>query len=126
MKKKIICFDLDNVLCKTRKSNYIKSIPLKKNINLVNDLFNSGFYIKIFTARYMGRNNDNRLKAIKQAKKITEIQLKKWKINYHKLILGKPSYDIYVDDKSLFYDKNWVIKLKKNYYEKNKRIYKIV
>ena len=61
----------------------------------------------------MGRNNDNRLKAIKQAKKITEIQLKKWKINYHKLILGKPSYDIYVDDKSLFYDKNWVIKLKK-------------
>jgi hypothetical protein len=113
MKKKIICFDLDNVLCKTRKSDYIKSKPLKKNINLVNDLFNRGFYIKIFTARYMGRNNDNRLKAIKQAKKITEIQLKKWKINYHKLILGKPSYDIYADDKSLFYDKNWVIKLKK-------------
>jgi hypothetical protein len=113
MKKKIICFDLDNVLCKTRKSDYIKSQPLKKNINLVNDLFNRGFYIKIFTARYMGRNNDNRLKAIKQAKKITEIQLKKWKINYHKLILGKPSFDIYVDDKSLFYDKNWVIKLKK-------------
>ena len=113
MKKKVICFDLDNVLCKTRKSDYIKSKPLKRNIDLVNDLFNSGFYIKIFTARYMGRNNDNRLKAIKQAKKITEIQLKKWKINYHKLILGKPSYDIYVDDKSLFYDKNWVIKLKK-------------
>ena len=113
MKKKIICFDLDNVLCKTRKSDYIKSKPLKRNIDLVNDLFNSGFYIKIFTARYMGRNNDNRLKAIKQAKKITEIQLKKWKINYHKLILGKPSFDIYVDDKSLFYDKNWVIKLKK-------------
>lgn len=113
MKKKVICFDLDNVLCKTRKSDYIKSKPLKRNIDLVNDLFNSGFYIKIFTARYMGRNNDNRLKAIKQAKKITEIQLKKWKINYHKLILGKPSFDIYVDDKSLFYDKNWVIKLKK-------------
>ena len=113
MKKKVICFDLDNVLCKTRKSDYIKSKPLKRNIDLVNDLFNNGFYIKIFTARYMGRNNDNRLKAIKQAKKITEIQLKKWKINYHKLILGKPSFDIYVDDKSLFYDKNWAIKLKK-------------
>jgi len=113
MKKKVICFDLDNVLCKTRKSDYIKSKPLKRNIDLVNDLFNSGFYIKIFTARYMGRNNDNRLKAIKQAKKITEIQLKKWKVNYHKLIFGKPSFDIYVDDKSLFYDKNWVIKLKK-------------
>ena len=113
MKKKIICFDLDNVLCETINSNYTKSTPLKKNINLVNSLFDRGFHIKIFTARYMGRNNDNRLKAIKQAKKITEIQLKRWKVNYHNLIFGKPSFDIYVDDKSLFYDKKWAIKLKK-------------
>ena len=70
MKKKIICFDLDNVLCETINSNYTKSTPLKKNINLVNSLFDRGFHIKIFTARYMGRNNDNRFKAIKQAKKI--------------------------------------------------------
>ena len=34
-------------------------------------------------------------------------QLKKWKVNYHEVIFGKPSYDIFVDDKSLFFDKNW-------------------
>jgi hypothetical protein len=113
MKRKIICFDIDNVLCKTTKGNYLKSTPIKKNINLVNSLFENGYYIKIFTARYMGRNNDNRQKAIKQAKKITKLQLKRWGLNYHKLILGKPSFDLYIDDKSIFYDKTWVIKLQK-------------
>ena len=29
--KKSICFDIDNVICKTVKSNYIKSKPIKKN-----------------------------------------------------------------------------------------------
>ena len=32
MKKKIICFDLDNVLCKTSNNDY-KKANLKKNIN---------------------------------------------------------------------------------------------
>lgn len=120
MKKKILCFDLDNVLCKTKSNNYKTSLPIKKNIFLVNKLFKDGFYIKIFTARYMGRNNDNVNKAKKQGYKFTKIQLQKWKINYHELIFGKPSYDYYVDDKSIFYDKNWIKIIKKKIYEKNK------
>ena len=113
MKKIVVCFDLDNVLCKTKSNNYTISKPIKKNINLVNKLFNNGYFIKIFTARYMGRNNDNIKKASKQGFHLTKLQLKKWKINYHKLIFGKPSFDIYIDDKSLFFDKNWSTKLKK-------------
>ena len=113
MKKKILCFDLDNVLCKTIKNNYKRSIPLKKNIGLVNQLYSKGYYIKIFTARFMGRNNQNVSKAKKQGLKFTKVQLKKWKISYHKLIFGKPSFDIYIDDKSFFFDKNWSSKLKK-------------
>ncbi len=35
------------------------------------------------------------------------------KIKYHKLIFGKTSFDIYIDDKSLFFDKNWSTKLEK-------------
>jgi len=120
VKKKIICFDLDNVLCKTKSNNYKKCIPIKKNIFLVNKLFKEGFYIKIFTARYMGRNNDNVNKAKKQGYKFTKTQLQKWKINYHKLIFGKPSFDHYVDDKSIFYDKNWVKIIRNKIYEKNK------
>ena len=112
-KKKIICFDLDNVLCKTKSNDYKKSIPIKKNINTVNTLYKKGYYIKIFTARFMGRNNDNYVKAKKQALKLTKSQLDKWKINYNKLIFGKPSFDIYIDDKSFFYDKNWSTQIKK-------------
>jgi len=114
MKKKIIiCFDLDNTLCRTINNNYEKSKPIKKNINLLNKLYDKGFYIKIFTSRYMGRNNENKSKAKKMALKITKKQLKNWNINYNKLILGKPSYDVIIDDKSLNYKKNWTKDLKK-------------
>jgi hypothetical protein len=105
--KKIICFDLDGVLCSTIRGNYRYSKPIKKNIKIVNDLFFKGYYIKIFSARFMGRYNDNRNLAIPIAKKITISQLKNWNVRYHKLILGKPSYDIFVDDKALFFKKNW-------------------
>ena len=105
--KKILCFDLDNVLCKTIGNNYKNSTPLKKNIYVVNKLYKKGNYIKIFTARYMGRNKDSIAKAKKQAKNLTLKQLKKWKVCYHKLIFGKPSYDIFIDDKNLFFKKDW-------------------
>ena len=105
MKKKILCFDLDNVLCKTSNNNYKKSNPIKKNIKVVNQLFQRGYYIKIFTARYMGRNNENIIKAKKEGLSLTTKQLKKWNVKYHNLIFGKPSFDIYIDDKSFFYDK---------------------
>ena len=104
---KTICFDLDGVLCSLVKSNYSKSKPIKKNIKAVNDLYDSGHIIIIFTARYMGRTKNNRLLAIKKGMKLTIRQLKKWRVKYHKLILGKPSYDLVVDDKSIFYNKNW-------------------
>ena len=120
VKKKIICFDLDNVLCKTKSNDYKTSLPIKKNIFLINKFFKDGFYIKIFTARYMGRNNNNINKAKKQGYKFTKTQLQKWKINYHELIFGKPSFDYYVDDKSIFYDKNWSNIIKEKIYEKNK------
>ena len=80
MKKEIICFDLDNVICNTINGDYKKSKPIKKNINLVNKLYNKGFYIKIFTARYMGRSNENVIKAKKKGLKSTIKQLKIQKI----------------------------------------------
>ena len=34
---KKICFDIDGVICKVRKdNNYVKSKPIKKNIELIN------------------------------------------------------------------------------------------
>ena len=105
--KKIICFDIDNTICKTDSKNYLKAKPNKFVIKKINELYHRGHYIKLFTSRYMGRNNENISKAKKQGFKMTKIQLKKWNLKYHKLIFGKPSYDLFIDDRSLYYKSNW-------------------
>ena len=113
--KKIICFDIDNIICKTVNNRYINSKPNMKVINLINSLFEKGHTIKIFTARFMGRNNENITKAKKQGYNLTKKQLKKWNLKYHKLIFGKPSYDIFIDDKVMGNEKSWYTKLKKKF-----------
>ena len=113
MKLKKICFDLDNVICSTKGNNYENSKPIKKNISTINSLFNRGFYIIIFTARYMGRSKENKIKAKTLAKKITVSQLKIWKVKYNKLIFGKPSYDLIIDDKAIYFKKRWAKDIEK-------------
>ena len=120
MKKKTFCFDLDNIICKTTNSQYSKSKPKKNVINLINNLHDRGHFIKILTARYMGRTDDNLVKANKIGFKRTFNQLKKWGVKFDKLFLTKPSFDVYIDDKSFGYNKTWVSKFKKKYLKKNK------
>ena len=84
MKTKIFCFDMDNVICKTKKNKYKNSIPIKQNIKIINSLFEKGYIIKIFTARFMGTFKDNSNLATKAAKNVTKKQLKKWNVKYHK------------------------------------------
>jgi len=106
--KKIICFDLDNVICKTPKNkDYKKSKPIKRNIKTINLLYENGFRIIIFTARYMGRCKGKVSLVKKKIKPLTLFQLKKWGVKFHKVYFGKPSYDLFVDDKSLFFNKEW-------------------
>ena len=113
MKKKIICFDIDNVICTTKKNFYKKSKPNKSVISKINHLYESGFYIKLFTSRYMGRSKENKAKAKIKSEKITTKQLNFWGVKFHKLIFGKPSYDVFVDDKAITFDKMWVKNLNK-------------
>ena len=115
MKTKIFCFDLDNVICKTKKNNYKTSKPLKNNIKTINELYKKCSIIKIFTARFMGTYNDNSNLATKSAKKLTIKQLKKWDVKFHKVFFGKPSYDIFIDDKNHNFDKKWRYELKKKF-----------
>tara|TARA_B100000700_G_C14938292_1_gene805482 strand:- start:114 stop:476 length:363 start_codon:yes stop_codon:yes gene_type:complete len=116
--KKTFCFDLDNTICKTSKNNYKSSKPIKKSILIINNLYDSGHKIKIYTARYMGRTNDDIFKSRKKVYKLTVGQLKRWKVKYHKLFISKPSADLYIDDKSWGYNSNWKTKLKKYVNEK--------
>ena len=48
-------------------------------------------------------------------KKILTIdQLKKFRVNYDELIFGKPSYDVFVDDKNLSFKNDWSKDILKN------------
>ena len=85
----------------------------KKIIDLINNLYKKGYVIKIFTARYMGKFNGNVKKAERFGYKKTFNQLKNWKLDFHELILGKPTYDLLIDDKALGFKKNWTKQFKK-------------
>ena len=111
---KRLCFDLDGVICTTNNSEYKKSKPKKKIIKLINKLYKKN-HIIIFTSRYMGRNNENIKKAKAQGYKKTLKQLKKWKLKFHELRFGKPSYDFFLDDKNIFFKKKWHSYFKKKY-----------
>jgi len=114
MKKKLIfCFDLDNTICTTKKKNYVSAKPKQKILLIINKLHDQGHYIKIFTARYMGRNKESISKVYKKHYKTTYLQLKKWNLKFDKLIMGKPSYDFFYDDKNIELKKNWHLKLLK-------------
>ena len=112
MKK--FCFDLDGVICTTKKNYYNKSKPKKKVIKMINSLYKNN-YIIVFTSRYMGRSKENIKLANKKAYNFTLKQLKRWGLKFHKLKLGKPSYDVFVDDKNFDFKKNWLVKFKKKY-----------
>jgi len=115
MKKKIICFDIDNVICKTITNEYSKSKPKKNVIKLINRLYDEGYYIKILTARYTGRFDDDFKKVRSYGYEKTLKQLKSWNLKFHKLYMTKPSFDFYVDDKSYNFNKEWMTYVKKKF-----------
>ena len=95
-------FDIDGTICdKNKNDDYNKSYPFLERIRKVNKLYDEGNYIVFFTARGMGRHNNNPMLAIRDFYSLTQQQLQEWGVKYHQLILGKPSGDLYVDDKGI-------------------------
>lgn len=104
---KIIAFDLDDVLCVRDKKyehlgveKYLHCQPIQKYIEIMNQCYDAGYYVKIYTARGMTQFNGN-VKDIELAlRPITESQLKSWDAHYHELIFGKTHYELLIDDKA--------------------------
>lgn len=96
-----IHIDLDKTLCTTLNSDYQKSSPIIDRINKVNKLKEEGNYITIWTARGQTSKID--------FTELTKKQLDEWNVQYDKLLMGKPSYDLYIDDKSVNVDEYWKI-----------------
>lgn len=87
----IYCFDVDGTICVTTEGHYENATPIPKRIEKINSLYNSGNTIIYFTARGSTTGID--------WTEFTRGQLEKWDARYHRLVLGKPEADIYVDDK---------------------------
>lgn len=108
MNTKVLAFDIDGVICQTAGSDYQNSKPKIKAIKKINDLYNQGNKIIIFTARFMGRTDNNYEKAYALGYDFTLKQLNRWNVKFNKLIFGKPSFDLLIDDKAFNYSENWI------------------
>jgi quercetin dioxygenase-like cupin family protein len=95
--------DLDNTLCLTENGDYINSKPILERIIYTNNLKKQGNIVTIWTARGTKSGIDYH--------ELTINQLKEWNVNYDNLLMGKPDYDIYIDDKSFNVDTYWPIPL---------------
>ena len=96
-------WEMDGVLCSQTEGDYVNAVPQKDMIKMLNKFYNEGYKIIIYTSRYMGRNSEDIIKTYKDGYEFTFKQLKNWGIKFHELFLGKPRYDILIDDRSVFF-----------------------
>ena len=101
MLKKTYVFDIDGTICSVTQGNYEAALPKIERIKVVNDLHRSGNTIIFYTARGMGSFKNIREEAEAKWKNLTEAQLHAWGVSYDFLFMGKPSGDLYVDDKAM-------------------------
>jgi len=95
----IIYIDIDDTICLSpNKPDYSFATPILKNIKKANKLYNEGHTIIYWTARGSKTGID--------WTEITKKQLEDWGVKYHELKLGKPYYDLFIDDKNIN-TKNW-------------------
>ncbi len=94
-----ICFDIDETIC--RGYPYEEAQPIVEVCEYIRQLKAAGHTIVLFTARGMRSSNGNTAKAIASLGGLTIKQLEEWNVPYDELMFGKPSYDVFVDDKSI-------------------------
>ena len=91
----IIYVDIDHTICKYEEDTleYSKAIPIHDRIDKINNLYDQGNTIVYWTARGTMTGIDWR--------EITENQFAEWGVKYHELKFGKPTYDLFIDDKNI-------------------------
>jgi len=85
--------DIDNTICISENSDYANSKPMNDRIARVNALYDQGHKVIYWTARGGNSGIDWKDK--------TYSQLAAWGCKYDEIRMGKPVYDIWVDDKAI-------------------------
>ena len=114
--RKFVLVDIDETIAyydPELPRTYDKAMPNKDHIKVINDLFDEGHYICMWTAR-------GGSEASKEAGRcyydFTEKQLKSWGVRFHELSTGskgnyiKPAADLVLDDKAMTIEQLKVIR----------------
>lgn len=92
----LIYVDIDDTICYYKEKgdkNYNNAIPYKDRIKKINELYCKNNTIIYWTARGT-KTGINWFQ-------ITHKQLEDWGCKYHELRMGKPYYDLFIDDKNI-------------------------
>ena len=90
----IFYVDIDETICYYKNEReYNKAIPYYKRIEKINKLYEQENTIVYWTARG-SLSNVNYYN-------LTISQLNNWGCKFHELRMGKPVYDIFIDDKNI-------------------------
>ena len=108
--QRIIAFDLDDVICHRdiegpTIEKYYSCVPNNSMIKVVNDCFDRGHRIIIYTARGMNVFKGDVATIMEKLYPLTLEQLHTWNVKFHELVMGKIHYDILIDDKALRSDR---------------------
>ena len=96
-----IVIDIDGVLCDEGHKDVSQRVPYTNRIAFLNDMYNRGHEIVIFTSRGMKSCNNNQVEADKKYRSLSEKQFADWGLQYHELYFGKPNADLYIDNKNI-------------------------
>ena len=88
----VVYVDIDGTICSITNGIYTDAKPKKKNIKKINKLYEKGNTIIYWTARGTVTQTD--------WLELTKNQLDRWGCKYHEVRIGKPHYDLWIDDKS--------------------------
>lgn len=92
-----IYVDVDGFLATTTGgAGYEHAQPIPEHIERVNRLYRDGYTIVIWTAR--GSCHKSRQVMYED---LTRRQLRQWGVLFHDVLMGKPAYDLLLDDKTL-------------------------
>jgi hypothetical protein len=90
----VIYIDIDDTICHSPdKPDYTTSTPIMENIAKANKLYDEGNLIVYWTARGSATGVD--------WSEMTKKQFAEWGVKHHGLKFGKPSYDLFIDDKNV-------------------------
>jgi len=101
-----ICIDIDGTIAELRKKGegYSEVSPKEGAVETLKKLNEEGHYIILYTARNMETflGNLGKINAVQGP--ILYEWLRKYEIPYDEVYFGKPSADVYIDDKAIKFE----------------------